>query len=95
MIKKLTYWVAHDRNGYSTPDTIREKSKKKVQERLKQLTEEQQYYYCEPKRVFVFYDNPLDLLKQMSDESNCWWENHQNEVILMKAWLEENSSVNI
>ena len=39
MIKKLTYWVAHDRNGYSTPDTIREKSKKKVQERLKQLTE--------------------------------------------------------
>ena len=43
----------------------------------------------------MFYDNPLDLLKQMSDESNCWWENHENEVILMKAWLEENSSVNI
>ena len=89
MIKKLTYWVAHDRNGYATPETIREKSKKKVQERLKQLSDEQQYYYCKPKRVFVFYDNPLDLLKQMSDESNCWWENHENEEILLQKWLEE------
>ena len=86
-MKKLTYWVAHDREGYTTPYTIREKSKKKVLQRLKELSEETQFYYCEPKRVVVFYDNPLDLINRMSGEDNCWWENQISYEDCCRQWL--------